>query len=112
FLINNRFTYIIHYIAKSIGTPLQIIGFLVFHSPPWPKMYKIKHLGMQTASTNIFEIMGRSQQLSEFKHGTVIGCHLCNKSIPEISLILNIPQSTVSGIITMWKQLGTAATQP
>ncbi|CAI9571694.1 unnamed protein product, partial [Staurois parvus] len=56
--------------------------------------------------------MGRSQELSEFKRGTVIGCHLCNKSIREISLLLNIPQSTVSGIITKWKQLGTTATQP
>ncbi|CAI9593924.1 unnamed protein product, partial [Staurois parvus] len=67
---------------------------------------------MQTASTNIYERMGRSQELREFKHGTVIGCHLCNKSIHEISLLLNIPRSTVSGIITKWKQLETTATQP
>ncbi|CAI9599881.1 unnamed protein product, partial [Staurois parvus] len=83
----------------------------VFQSPPWPQMYKIKHLGMQTASTNICERMGCSQ-LSECKRGTVIGCHLCNKSICDISLLLNIPRSAVSGIITKWKQLGTAATQP
>ncbi|CAI9554867.1 unnamed protein product, partial [Staurois parvus] len=55
--------------------------------------------------------MGHSQELSEFKHSTVIGCHLCNKSIHELSLLLNIPYSTVSGIITKWKQLGTTATQ-
>ncbi|CAI9610607.1 unnamed protein product [Staurois parvus] len=67
---------------------------------------------MQTASTNICERMGRSQELSEFKHGNIIGCHLCNKSICEISLLLNIPWSTVSGIITKLKKLGTAATQP
>ncbi|CAI9546357.1 unnamed protein product, partial [Staurois parvus] len=67
---------------------------------------------MQTASTNICERMGHSQELSGFKHGTVIGCHLCNKSINEISLLLNIPPSTVSGVITKWKQLGTTATQP
>ncbi|CAI9570388.1 unnamed protein product, partial [Staurois parvus] len=48
---------------------------------------------MQTASTNICE-------------------RLCNKFILEISLLLNIPQATVSGIITKWKQLGTTATQP
>ncbi|CAI9607331.1 unnamed protein product [Staurois parvus] len=64
---------------------------------------------MQTASTNICERMGRSQELSEFKHGTVIDCHLCNKSIREIFLLLNIPWSTVHGIITKWKQLGTTA---
>ncbi|CAI9574503.1 unnamed protein product, partial [Staurois parvus] len=84
----------------------------VFQLPPWPQLYKIKPLGMQTASTNICERMGRSQELSEFKPGSVIGCHLCYTSIHEISLILNIPQSTVSGIITKWKQLGTTATQP
>ncbi|CAI9589222.1 unnamed protein product, partial [Staurois parvus] len=67
---------------------------------------------MQTASTNICERMSCSHDLSEFKCGTGIGCHLCNKSIREISLLLNIPQSTVSGIITKWKQLGTTATQP
>ncbi|CAI9533486.1 unnamed protein product, partial [Staurois parvus] len=48
---------------------------------------------MQTACTNIYE-------------------RLCNKCIREISLLLNIPRSTVSGIITKEKQLGTAATQP
>ncbi|CAI9537552.1 unnamed protein product [Staurois parvus] len=48
---------------------------------------------MQTASTNICE-------------------RLFNKSIRETSLLLNIPRSTVSGIITKWTQLGTTATQP
>ncbi|CAI9622464.1 unnamed protein product, partial [Staurois parvus] len=67
---------------------------------------------MQTASTNICERMGHSQELSESKRGTVIGCHLCNKSIREISLLLMIPRSMVSAIITKWKQLGTTATQP
>ncbi|CAI9540946.1 unnamed protein product [Staurois parvus] len=64
---------------------------------------------MQTASTNICERMGRSQELIDSKRGLVIGCHLCNKSIRDISWLLNIPRSTVSGIITKWKQLGTTA---
>ncbi|CAI9602404.1 unnamed protein product, partial [Staurois parvus] len=84
----------------------------VFQSPPWSQVYKIKHQGMQTASTYICERMDRSQELSEIKRGPVIGCHLCKKSIHEIFLLLNIPRSTVSGIITKWKQLGTTATQP
>ncbi|CAI9566868.1 unnamed protein product [Staurois parvus] len=67
---------------------------------------------MQTASLYICERMGRSQELSEFKCGAMIGCHLCNKSIRDISFLINIPRSTVSGIITKWKQLGTTATQP
>ncbi|CAI9546342.1 unnamed protein product [Staurois parvus] len=48
---------------------------------------------MQTAPTNIHE-------------------RLCNKSIRDISWLLNILRSTVSGFITKWKQLGTTATQP
>ncbi|CAI9619247.1 unnamed protein product [Staurois parvus] len=48
---------------------------------------------MQIASTNICD-------------------RLCKKSILEISLLLNTPWSTVSGIITKWKQLGTTETQP
>ncbi|CAI9547886.1 unnamed protein product [Staurois parvus] len=48
---------------------------------------------MQTASTNICE-------------------RLCIKSTHEISMLIIISPSTVSGIITKWKQLGTTATQP
>jgi len=56
--------------------------------------------------------MDSSQELSEYRRSTVIGLHLCNKSSREISLPLNIPQSTVSGIITKWKRLGMTAAQP
>ncbi|CAI9549893.1 unnamed protein product, partial [Staurois parvus] len=94
-----------HTHTQSIVTPLQIIRFRCSN-------HLHGHVGMQTASTNICERMGRSQELSEFKGGTVIGCHLCIKSIREISLLLNIQRSTVSGIITKWKQLGTTATRP
>ncbi|CAI9617523.1 unnamed protein product [Staurois parvus] len=58
---------------------------------------------MQTASTNICERMGRSQELSEFKPGAVIVCQLSNKYIYEISLLLYILGSTVSCITTTWK---------
>ncbi|CAI9596652.1 unnamed protein product [Staurois parvus] len=67
---------------------------------------------MQMASTNIGERMGCSQELSDSKCGPVIGGHLGNRSIRDISWLLNILRSTVSGIITKWKQLGAAATQP
>ncbi|CAI9620525.1 unnamed protein product, partial [Staurois parvus] len=41
------------------------------------------------------------------KRGPVIGGHLGNKFICDISWLLNILRSTVSGIITKWKQLRT-----
>ena len=61
----------------------------VFQSLPWPQVCQSKHLGMQTVFTNICERMSRSQELSEFQRGTVIGCHISNKSSCEISLLLN-----------------------
>jgi len=106
------------YKVKSPGTTLYYQKYTlthpnnsiqVFQSLPWPQVYKSKHLGIQTASTNICERMGRSQELSKLHPGTVIGC---NKSSHVISAQLNIPQSTVSGIITKWNQLGMTATQP
>jgi len=84
----------------------------VFQSFPWPQVYKFKHLGMEIVSTNICERMGRSQELSEFQRGIMIGCPLCIKSSHEISSLLNILQSTVSGIITKWKRMEIIATQP
>ncbi len=49
-------------------------------------MHKFKHAAMQSAFTN----MGLSEELSEFKCGTVIGCHLCSKSVCKISSLLDI----------------------
>ncbi|CAI9596389.1 unnamed protein product, partial [Staurois parvus] len=91
-------TFSAHYITTSIGTPSKSLDSGV---PITSMANKIKHPGMQTASTNICERMGRSQELSKFKHHTMTGFHLCNKSIREISLLLNIPRSTVSGSVTM-----------
>lgn len=53
---------------------------------------------MQTASTNICERIGGSQELSEFQRSTVIGWHL------KISLLLKIENSAVSSITLsfMW----------
>ncbi|KAM9856748.1 aminoacyl tRNA synthase complex-interacting multifunctional protein 1-like [Aulostomus maculatus] len=50
--------------------------------------------------------MGRSEELSDFQRGTVVGCHLCKKSVREISALLNLPRSTVSAVILKWKRGG------
>lgn len=94
------------YIVKSIFSPVQIIEFRCcnsFHG----HVCEIKHWSMQIASTNICEGVGRSQELSEVQH-TLTRCCLCVKYSHENSLLLNIPQSTVSGI-TNRKQLGESA---
>lgn len=43
------------------------------------------------------------KELGEYKLGTVITCHCGNKSVCEISSLVDIPRSTVLGVIAKWK---------
>ncbi|XP_076314973.1 uncharacterized protein LOC143227405 [Tachypleus tridentatus] len=56
--------------------------------------------------------MGRAEKLSDFQFSTVIGCHLSNKSLRQISALIELPQSTVSDTIVKWKCLGATTVQP
>ena len=67
---------------------------------------------MQSPYTNIGSRMGRTEELSDFQHGTVTGCHLSNKSVHQTSALQELPQSTVSAVIVKWKHLGTTTAQP
>ncbi|CAI9570540.1 unnamed protein product, partial [Staurois parvus] len=58
----------------------------------------------QTASTNFGKDWVALRSSVNSLYRTVIGCHLCNKSIRDFSRLLNISHSNVSGIITKWKQ--------
>ena len=50
--------------------------------------------------------MARTDELRDFKHGTVIGCLLCYKSVCQISVLLHLPLSNVSAFIVKWRHLG------
>jgi len=52
------------------------------------------------------------KELSDFERGTVIGCHLCHKSVREISALIDVRRSTVSAIIVKWKRLGATTAWP
>ncbi|XP_028263517.1 aminoacyl tRNA synthase complex-interacting multifunctional protein 1-like [Parambassis ranga] len=67
---------------------------------------------MQDQSANVTEGMGRSEELSDFQRGTVVGCHLSQKSVREISALLNLPRSTVSAVILKWKRGGITTALP
>lgn len=56
--------------------------------------------------------MGRSEELSDFQRGTVVGCYMCKKSVREISALLNLPKSTVSAVILKWKRGGITTALP
>ncbi|GFV96859.1 uncharacterized protein TNCV_4350721 [Trichonephila clavipes] len=47
--------------------------------------------------------MSKSKELSEFDRGSIVGYHLCRKSVREITDILQQPKSTVSDVIVKWK---------
>nr|XP_057928522.1 aminoacyl tRNA synthase complex-interacting multifunctional protein 1-like isoform X1 [Doryrhamphus excisus] len=56
--------------------------------------------------------MGRSGELSDFQRGTVVGCHMCKKSLREIATLLNLPRSTVSNVVLQWKREGRTCPLP
>ena len=55
--------------------------------------------------------MSHTEELSDFQRGTVIGCHLSNKSVCQMSVLLELPRSTVSAVIVKWKRLGATTAQ-
>ena len=67
---------------------------------------------MQSPKTNIDSRMDRTEELSDFQRGTIIGCHLSNKSVHQISALLELPRSTVIAVIVKWKRLGATTAQP
>ena len=67
---------------------------------------------MQYLQTNIGSRMGRTEELSDFQHGTVIGCHLSKKAVRQISALLELLWSTVSAVIVKWKHPGATSAQP
>uniref|UniRef100_A0AAZ3SPI0 Transposase Tc1-like domain-containing protein n=1 Tax=Oncorhynchus tshawytscha TaxID=74940 RepID=A0AAZ3SPI0_ONCTS len=42
---------------------------------------------------------------SDFQRGSVIGCHLSNKSVCQVSALLELPWSTINPVIVKWKRL-------
>uniref|UniRef100_A0A0E9RVU4 Uncharacterized protein n=1 Tax=Anguilla anguilla TaxID=7936 RepID=A0A0E9RVU4_ANGAN len=56
--------------------------------------------------------MGHTEELSDIQRGTVIGCHLSNKSVCQISALLELSQPTVSAVILKWKRTGAITAQP
>ena len=55
--------------------------------------------------------MGCTEELSDFKRSAGIGCHLCCKSVHEISILLELHQTTVSAITVKWEQIGATTAQ-
>ena len=57
--------------------------------------------------------MAHAEELNDFQRGTIIGCHLSDKSVRKMSALLELPRSTfVIAVIVKWKHLGATTSQP
>jgi hypothetical protein len=56
--------------------------------------------------------MGKSGELSDFKCGLVIGCHISKKSVRNIATLLKLPESAVGDVIVKRKREGTTTRKP
>jgi hypothetical protein len=43
--------------------------------------------------------MDRSGELTDFKYGLVIGCHISKKSVRDIATLLKLPKLTAGDVI-------------
>lgn len=55
--------------------------------------------------------MARGAELTDFQKGEIIGCHLANLSIRQISKKLDLPKSTIGNVLTRWKTEGNVQTK-
>lgn len=62
---------------------------------------------IRSAFTNIYERMGDFKELTKLERDAVIGCCWCNRSACETSCLLDVPQSSVTGINATWKYFET-----
>jgi hypothetical protein len=51
--------------------------------------------------------MDRSGELTDFKCGLVIGCHISKKSVRDTAALLTLPQLIAGDVIVKWKREGT-----
>ncbi|GFX47884.1 uncharacterized protein TNCV_4792641 [Trichonephila clavipes] len=64
------------------------------------------HALWKILSIRVPHAISKPKELSEFDRGSIVGCHLCGKSVHEIADILQKPKSTVSDVIVKWKRRG------
>ena len=99
----------IQYIAKNIHSPTQIIKIRCsnhFHG------HRCIKASTQACRLFLQTFVKEQVALRSSVNSSLVLCHLCNTSSREISSPLNIPQSTVSGIIRKWKRLGMTNWEP
>jgi hypothetical protein len=72
-----------------------------------PYQYKRRQIAVCCSLLSSSSSMGRSGELSDFKHGPVIGCDISKKSVRDITTLLKLPKSMVCDVIVKWNCEGT-----
>jgi hypothetical protein len=89
----------IHYLIKTIQTSLcssKLKSRCHYDRTYW---YKRRQKAVCCSLLSSTSSMGRSGELSDFKHGLVIGCHICKKCVRDIATLLKLAKSVVGDVI-------------
>jgi hypothetical protein len=56
--------------------------------------------------------MDRSGELTDFKCGLHIGCHISKKSVRDTAILLKLQKAMAGDLIVKWKREGTTTMKP
>jgi hypothetical protein len=79
----------LHYIYKSMWTPLQLVDLGISATPVADRCIAHRHA---ISIDKHWLLNGLTEELSNFQSGTVIGCHLSNTSVRQIYVLLELPR--------------------
>jgi hypothetical protein len=104
--------YILHYLIKSTWTSL--CSSKVKLRCHYDRTYQCKRRqkAVCCALLSSTSSMDRSVELTDFKCGLDIGCHISKKSVRDTATLLKLPKSMAGDVIVKWKCEGTTTTKP
>jgi hypothetical protein len=91
-----------------MGGRINLINVITRLYVTYPNVEKVKGSEYFPKVLYIQKYMDTPEELSDFQHGTVIGCHL----LQQVSALIEPSRSTVSAVIVKWKRLGATTAQP
>jgi hypothetical protein len=100
----------VHYLIKSIRTSLCSSKLKPRCHYDRTYQYKRRQKAVCCSLLSSTSSMDRSGELTDFKCGLVIDCHISKKSVRDTATLLKLPKSTAGDVIVKWKREGTTTT--
>ena len=95
------------YTQKVCGHPFKLVDLAISAKPVADRC-----VTSSTQPCNLGKACNLHRQKLSVECGTVMGCHVSNKSVHQISALLKLPRSTVSAVIVKWKCLEATTAKP